>query len=78
MADAPENADDVGFISALIDELVETRNVDPPRLRDRRPNGGQMAPAGLRAAEDRGDRPVIAQMLAHLRPGASPRDLFPS
>lgn len=70
-----ENADDVGFISALIDELVETRNVDPRRVYVTGvSNGGQMA---HRLACELADKiaaiaPVIAQMPAHFAPRCKP------
>lgn len=70
-----ENVDDVGFISALIDELVRTRNADPRRVYVTGvSNGGQMA---HRLACELADKvaaiaPVIAQMPAHFAPRCKP------
>lgn len=70
-----ENADDVGFISALIDELVRTRNADPRRVYVTGvSNGGQMAHrlACEIAHKIAAIAPVIAQMPAHFSPRCKP------
>ncbi len=70
-----ENVDDVGFISALIEELVKTQNADPRRVYVTGvSNGGQMA---HRLACELSDKiaaiaPVIAQMPAHFSPRCKP------
>lgn len=70
-----ENVDDVGFISALIDELVRTRNADPRRVYVTGvSNGGQMAHrlACEIAHKIAAIAPVIAQMPAHFSPRCKP------
>ncbi|OGW60075.1 MAG: hypothetical protein A2V83_11230 [Nitrospirae bacterium RBG_16_64_22] len=70
-----ENVDDVGFVSALIEELVKTQNADPRRVYVTGvSNGGQMA--HRLACEISGKiaaiAPVIAQMPAYFSPRCKP------